>query len=406
MKSVLRLLTLLCAFAAAPAVAQEPVTLTFNGDLSDLADAPISADLPMTFHIYDQAEGGVALWTEGNQVAVVDGRFSAVLGAIEALPVALASTPTLYLGVQIGDDAEQTPRMRLGGAIRTLWAAEAQDAVGEIHPVSVSIGETLVINADGQWVGEPFGAQGPVGPQGEPGIAGADGAQGPAGADGAQGPAGADGAQGPAGADGAQGPAGADGPQGPAGADGPQGAQGPVGADGAQGPMGMIGPQGPAGANGVQGPAGPDGPQGPVGSAGAEGPAGPQGLQGDDGAFEPLAPTTAVFGAGTILHHDNGDWVLEATASNTIQWRQINGGFYNIGFIAPAQCGGAAGQRTGSATMQSTFGFSFDAGNTASATLCTEGSVMLVQIYQAGGAASWFRCWRTHGNANACQRLF
>ena len=372
MKSILRLLplrllALLCVIAAAPAVAQETVTLTFKGDLSDLADAPVSADLPFTFTIYDQPEGGAALWTESGQVPVVDGQFAAVLGASEPLPVALASSPTLYLGVQIGGDDEQTPRMRVGGAIRALWAAQAQDAVGEIHPVSVSIGETLVINADGQWVGEPFGAEGPAGPQGERGPAGADGAQGPAG------PAGADGAQGPAGRDGARGLPGADGAQGPAGRDG---ARGLPGADGAQGPVG------PAGADGARGPVGPAGP------AGA------------DGVFVPPEETDAVFGAGPIEHYDAGGWILDSTAANTIRFRQVGNGFINIGFIAPTQCG------AGTASMSSAFRYTSRDGESTSATLCNEGSFMMVHIYKTGEEGVWIRCWRRTGNHNSCQRLF
>lgn len=79
-----------------------------------------------------------------------------------------------------------------------------------------------VVDAAGQWVGDPTGLQGP---QGEQGIPGPKGDQGP---QGIQGPQGDQGEQGPAG------PPGQQGEQGPPGIQGPQGDQGPQGEPGPQ----------------------------------------------------------------------------------------------------------------------------------------------------------------------------
>ena len=71
----------------------------------------------------------------------------------------------------VGDNDEMTPRVRAGGALKAQWAKvadHARDVRGEnIHPATVSIGDTEVINSDGQWVGDPTGL---VGPQGERGA--------------------------------------------------------------------------------------------------------------------------------------------------------------------------------------------------------------------------------------------
>lgn len=229
----------------------DEATLTFQGNLADLADQPITGSRAMTFRLYDAAEGGSVLWTESQPVDVIDGRFAALLGDGTPLPAVDGET-RLFLGVQIDGETEFAPRMRIGASLRARFADQAGDVSGrDIHPGTVSIGDLLVIDAEGNWVGP-----GGVGEQGPPGEDGAPGEPGPAGPQGAPGPAGPQGDVGP------MGPAGGVGPMGPAG---PVGLMGPAGPIGPEGPVGAIGPVGPAGPQGERGVAGPAGPQGPVG---------------------------------------------------------------------------------------------------------------------------------------------
>jgi hypothetical protein len=332
------LIGLLAALSPMLAQAQQPaVTMTWQGDLADGGGVPVSADLPMTFRLYD--ESGTPLWTQTNQVAVVDGQFVSVLGDAEPFPVDIDPTVPLFMGLSVDGGEELKPRLPVGGALRALWALQAEDVVGDIHPHSVSIGDQLVINEDGQWVGDPTGLQGPegpvgpageigpegpqglqgvagpagpVGPAGDPGPAGPQGLQGvpgpvgPAGDPGPAGPQGLQGVPGPVGPAGDPGPAGlpgAPGPIGPQGEIGPIGPQGPAGAIGPQGPVGAIGPQGPAGAIGPQGPVGAIGPQGPAGAIGPQGPVGaigPQGPQGEIGPIGPQGPVGAQGAQGPV----------------------------------------------------------------------------------------------------------
>jgi hypothetical protein len=230
------------------ASAAVPQTLTHQGRLYDEAGAPISSVTTMVFRIYDGS--GQELWTESHSITFEDGYYSIELGSKQPFPSTLWGTPSLELGITVGSDPEMTPR----GAIRSVpYAIAAGDAVGDIHPTTVTIGGTTVINENGQWVGDPTGLVGPAGPQGPQGPVG------PAGATGAQGP------QGPAG------PQGATGPQGPQGLQGPQGPQGLVGATGPQGPQGVQGPQGATGAQGAQGIQGPQGPSGVIMTLGYDG---------------------------------------------------------------------------------------------------------------------------------------
>lgn len=286
MRTLIAACALAALLAAAPAAAQDPpVTLVYQGSLTDLAGAPVAATRAVTFRLYTAREGGEPVWSEAHaEVDVVDGSFTAVLGRREAIPFVAPGTP-LYLGVQVDDDAEFSPRMLVGGVLRAQWAERAglaDDVTGHIHPAAVSIGDRAVIDEAGRWVGptDGFGGIGPMGPQGERGPVGPQGAPGepgPAGPQGAAGPAGAQGVAGPAGE---RGPAGADGAIGPAGPAGAQGVAGPAGERGPQGPAGMEGPMGPAGAMG------PAGERGPAGPAGAEGPMGPQGPMGPAPAHE------------------------------------------------------------------------------------------------------------------------
>ena len=162
MKTLIHSLLTLCLLS--PAFAQDGVTMTYQGQLADAAGAPVSASHPMTFRLYNVVAGGEALWTElHGSVEVVDGSFTADLGSITDLAASLSDEPALFLGVQVGDNDEMAPRIKVGGALKAQWAKvadHARDVRGEdIHPASVSIGERAVIDADGRWVGDPTGLQ-------------------------------------------------------------------------------------------------------------------------------------------------------------------------------------------------------------------------------------------------------
>ncbi|MEO7329974.1 MAG: hypothetical protein ABI193_15470, partial [Minicystis sp.] len=227
-------------FGDGAAAASVPQVLTEQGRLFDQAGVALQGSASITFTVYDAAVGGNALWTETQIVPLDDGYFSAALGALVPIPASVWDGAVRHVGIQIGADAEMSPRQATRSA---PYAVIAGDAVGDIHPSSVSVNGQTVIDQGGNWVGPAMvGPTGPAGPQG-PG-----GAQGPAGS------------QGPTGLQGAQGPAGVAGPI------GPQGPIGPAGATGATGATGLTGATGPSGANGATGPQGPAGPGGGSGS--------------------------------------------------------------------------------------------------------------------------------------------
>ena len=268
---------------APEASAAVPTTITHQGRLYDSSGMPVGGTLPMTFSMYDGANAVV--WIETTDVTFDDGYYAVELGAVTPLDADLfAAAGPLELGVKVGADPELAPRAPVGAV---PYALVASDAIGDLHPASITVGGTLVIDADGNWVGGTAGLEGATGPTG---AAGATGATGPAGIAGATGPTGVAGATGPAGAAGATGPA---------GANGATGALGPTGANGPTGPAGSIGPQGPAGAVGATGPTGAVGPTGPAGATGATGAVGPTGPAGSpDTAAQVLAKFNQATTAG------------------------------------------------------------------------------------------------------------
>src|SRR4029453_7983079 len=72
-----------------------------------------------------------------------------------------------YIGLKVNDDEEMRPRE----AVRSVpYALTATDAIGDIHPTSVSINGTAVINSAGQWVGPSLGLKGEKGDIGPSGV--------------------------------------------------------------------------------------------------------------------------------------------------------------------------------------------------------------------------------------------
>lgn len=288
MQSYIKKLSALALCFCGTTYAATPGTLHHSGVLEKQkrpgvfgVSRPITAELPVVYSIYD--EMGSMLWAESQTVSVVEGEFSAELGTLNTIPLEIFSDyDGLELNVEV-DGEELLPRLALGTVPFALHADTAENVVGDINPLSVSINGSTVINDVGEWVGPVSGLAGPEGPQGIQGPKGDTGAQGPQGIQGLKGEVGSQGLQGIQGAKGDTGATGPQGPKGDIGATGLPGPKGDTGAAGAQGPKGDTGPQGLVGPQGIPGPQGAPGPQGIQGPKGDAGAAGAQGLKGDKG---------------------------------------------------------------------------------------------------------------------------
>lgn len=245
------------------------------------------------------------------------------IGALVPLDDLILDSEGVWLELSV-DDQTLAPRQQLVSvpyALRSTAATHLEG--GMVDAEEIAIGGSVVIDAEGNWVGPAMElgwdditgvpadfadgdsdtlsslgcSDGDIvrydsvlgswycdlpqsGLQGDPG---ADGATGADGADGATGATGADGVDGATGAAGVDGVNGLDGTDGSAGAIGPAGATGPIGPQGQQGDPGADGADGATGATGSAGAQGSPGGQGATGAAGATGPQGPQGAAGVNG---------------------------------------------------------------------------------------------------------------------------
>ncbi len=144
-------------FSAGSALSAVPPAITQQGRLFQADGKPISGPLDVVFSLHDSPAGGALLWSEKHTVTFDDGYFSVALGDETPFGNAALDGSVRYLGIQIGDDAEMSPR----SATRSVpYALVANDAIGDITPKSVSIaGVGTVIDATGHWVG-PSGPPG------------------------------------------------------------------------------------------------------------------------------------------------------------------------------------------------------------------------------------------------------
>ena len=110
------------------------------------------------------------VWTEErDSVDVIEGVFTVDLGEMTPFPLNVAEHTDLYLA-SVNGGPNMEPRMRVSTTLRAQWAATCKSCQRrpeeDIHPATVSIRDTEVINAEGQWVGDPTGLIGPQEPPG------------------------------------------------------------------------------------------------------------------------------------------------------------------------------------------------------------------------------------------------
>jgi BclB C-terminal domain-containing protein len=257
--------------AISVAEATVPLVIEERGRVvDDSTGKPLSGAHTLTFKLYATPTAGTALLAEAYPLTFQDGSFSVPLGSqSQNLVDILRSNTQVWLGVAVDTDAEAEPRFLLGSVPYAILASDVQ---GEIHPASIVVGGSTIIDATGKWVGLPTTLTGPTG---DAGSLGATGAMGAPGAVGPVGPPGISGERGlPGNVAGARGPTGLIGAQGPAGAAGALGPIGPAGASGIGGTVGATGATGAKGVTGATGATGATGSLGATGSAGATGVAG------------------------------------------------------------------------------------------------------------------------------------
>src|SRR5690348_1941939 len=115
--------------------ASVPRLMKFNGTVRDATGKPLTGTVDVTFSLYSTESGGDALWFETQSVQADElGRYTALLGAMHAdgLPIDLfTSGDVRWLGIQVGHEPEQQPRVLLVSVPYALKAGDAETLGGK-----------------------------------------------------------------------------------------------------------------------------------------------------------------------------------------------------------------------------------------------------------------------------------
>lgn len=103
---------LLIGFAQSVGAQGYPTTIAYSARLTTISGTPVTGSQNIVFSLYDVATGGTALWTESQNVNVVNGELSVALGETVPIPETTFAR-RLFLGIKVGNDAEMTPRPKL-----------------------------------------------------------------------------------------------------------------------------------------------------------------------------------------------------------------------------------------------------------------------------------------------------
>ena len=117
--SALGFAALLLVLTALQAQAQVPLTLSYQGVLSD-ADGNAAPDgtYTLTFTLYDADTAGQTLWTEAQIVPITKGLFQVILGSV--VPLNVPFDAPYWLGVKVDQEAEMVPRVALTASAYSL----------------------------------------------------------------------------------------------------------------------------------------------------------------------------------------------------------------------------------------------------------------------------------------------
>ena len=176
MKSLSTLLSLVLFCFCVTAINAGPPLLNYQGQLTPKQNEEMPNPLTITFTLYNTPTTLQPLWQESQNVTHNDGIFHTLLGNISPFPKTLFDEDNLYLEIRIAEEPALQPRQRI---VSVAYAMQANNATGHITPQSLTlgsttidttgkisttqittdslvIGQTGVINRQGQWTGPPL----------------------------------------------------------------------------------------------------------------------------------------------------------------------------------------------------------------------------------------------------------
>jgi hypothetical protein len=129
MRATVFMVVLSMVLLSTAALADVPGEMNYQGTLTDFYGVALDTTVSMAFTIYDDSTGGSSIWTETQpSVVVVRSIFNVLLGSVNAIPDTVFDDPERWLGVQVGGDAEMTPRQKLVTVPYAFRAAKSDTA--------------------------------------------------------------------------------------------------------------------------------------------------------------------------------------------------------------------------------------------------------------------------------------
>ncbi|MFH1772224.1 MAG: hypothetical protein ABH872_05350 [Candidatus Omnitrophota bacterium] len=129
-----RLILLFCLWSLAlgleSAKAEVPHLINYQGKLTGPSGTALEGVYTITFRIYNVAKNDVPVWTEARSGTIVNkGVFSVLLGSVIPLDLDFSFNGPYWLGVQVGNDQEMSPRQGIASVIYAIRAEKAENSV-------------------------------------------------------------------------------------------------------------------------------------------------------------------------------------------------------------------------------------------------------------------------------------
>jgi len=115
-----------------------PGTISYQGMLTNAAGEPINGIQTIIFRIYDAPTGGNLLWQENQTVHISNSQFNVSLGSIVPFTNDIWQNDSLYLGVQVEDDSEMSPRQMISSVPQSLGVPPNSVTTIQLAPNSVT----------------------------------------------------------------------------------------------------------------------------------------------------------------------------------------------------------------------------------------------------------------------------
>ncbi len=126
-KALALLILLLFSVTALAAV---PHWISYQGYLARPDGTPLDTTVSITFRLYPEFSSVSPIWDEIADVTTVNGIYNVLLGAADNFPQTFFDDGSMWLGIQVGTDAEMSPRIDLAAVPYAYRIGTIDEAAG------------------------------------------------------------------------------------------------------------------------------------------------------------------------------------------------------------------------------------------------------------------------------------